>query len=107
MLAYLRLAFNPYDIKSFKRIINIPKRSIRQGTIDTILSLSMTHQISIPEAINLFLSSQKKSFLADRKEIVNFLHMCQNFQDNIENKVTKKKTSNVQNEFVNPMFLLD
>ncbi|GAA5811253.1 hypothetical protein MFLAVUS_004686 [Mucor flavus] len=86
MLAYLRLAFNPYDINSFKRIINIPKRNIRQGTIDMILSLSMTHHKSILEAINLFLNSQKKSFFADRKEIVKFLQLCQNFQDNIENK---------------------
>ncbi|KAI9246993.1 P-loop containing nucleoside triphosphate hydrolase protein [Helicostylum pulchrum] len=86
MLAYLRLAFDPYDVNSFKRIINIPKRNIRQDTIDMILSLSMTHQMSIPEAINLFLNSQKRSFFADRKEIVKFLHLCQSFQDKIENK---------------------
>lgn len=97
MLAYLRLAFDPYDVNSFKRIINIPKRNIRQDTIDMILSLSMTHQMSIPEAINLFLNSQKRSFFADRKEIVKFLHLCQSFQDKIENKVTKKKTFDVQN----------
>ncbi|KAI8048251.1 P-loop containing nucleoside triphosphate hydrolase protein [Thamnidium elegans] len=86
MLAYLRFAFDPYNINSFKRIINIPKRSIRQSTIDMILSLSMTNQISIPEAIHLFLNSQQNSFFADRKEIIKFLHLCQNFQDMIENK---------------------
>ncbi len=36
MLAYLRLALNPLDDVSFRRIVNVPSRGIGQGTLSAI-----------------------------------------------------------------------
>lgn len=37
LLAYLRLAENPFDVSSFSRVVNSPKRGIGPKTIDSVL----------------------------------------------------------------------
>lgn len=43
ILAYLKLLINPYDIVSFERVINIPKRGLGEGSISKIVDESRSH----------------------------------------------------------------
>ncbi|KAI9359000.1 P-loop containing nucleoside triphosphate hydrolase protein [Pilaira anomala] len=86
MLAYLKLSLNPFDLESFKRVINVPKRNIRVTTINTIQDLSMVHQVSVLDGIDLFLNGSNRFFLSDRKELTNFVGLCKEVRSKIEDK---------------------
>ena len=47
MLAYFRLAINPNDDQSMRRVINYPARGIGQTTIDKISVLAADNDVSI------------------------------------------------------------
>lgn len=51
LLAYFRLAINPNDDESLKRIINYPARGIGQTTLDKIMIAAMEHDISMWQVI--------------------------------------------------------
>lgn len=51
LLAYLRLISNPYDIVSFKRIINVPPRGIGDAALDKLEKYSFENNISIYETL--------------------------------------------------------
>jgi DNA helicase-2/ATP-dependent DNA helicase PcrA len=51
LLAYLRYSLNQQDEASFRRIINLPKRGIGDGTIDKIVVAANDHAISIWEVL--------------------------------------------------------
>ncbi|NOT36868.1 MAG: UvrD-helicase domain-containing protein [Saprospiraceae bacterium] len=51
LLAYLRLVINPKDNEAFKRIINYPKRGIGDTSIDKIIQIATSLNISYFEAI--------------------------------------------------------
>lgn len=51
LLAYLRYAMNQQDEASFRRIINLPKRGIGDGTVDKIVVAANDHGTSIWEII--------------------------------------------------------
>lgn len=46
ILAYLKMITNPYDMTSFERIVNFPKRGIGEATVKTILDLASFHGVS-------------------------------------------------------------
>ena len=52
MIAYFRLAVNPNDEESFKRVINYPARGIGQTTVTKILSAATEHEVSLWTVIN-------------------------------------------------------
>jgi len=51
LLAYLRFSMNQLDEASFRRIINLPKRGIGDGTVDKIVVAANDHGTSIWEII--------------------------------------------------------
>lgn len=51
LLAYFRLAINPNDDESLKRVINYPARGIGQTTLDKIMIAAMEHDISMWQVI--------------------------------------------------------
>ena len=52
VIAYFRLAVNPNDEESFKRVINYPSRGIGQTTVTKILSAATEHEVSLWTVIN-------------------------------------------------------
>ena len=52
VIAYFRLAVNPNDEESFKRVINYPARGIGQTTVTKILSAATEHEVSLWTVIN-------------------------------------------------------
>lgn len=52
LLAYFRLAINPHDEESLKRIINFPARGIGQTTIDKLIVAASDNDVSIWTAID-------------------------------------------------------
>lgn len=46
MMAYLKLAVNPDDEESFKRVVNVPARGIGKTTVDRLLSASRQKGVS-------------------------------------------------------------
>ncbi|MFP5471584.1 MAG: ATP-dependent helicase [Bacteroidia bacterium] len=52
LLAYFRLAANPNDEESLKRIINYPKRGIGDTTVDSMVLAATTHGASLWQVIN-------------------------------------------------------
>jgi DNA helicase-2/ATP-dependent DNA helicase PcrA len=51
LLAYLRYSLNQQDEASFRRIINLPKRGIGDGTIDKVVVAANDHAITIWEVL--------------------------------------------------------
>jgi DNA helicase-2/ATP-dependent DNA helicase PcrA len=51
MLAYLRYVVNPSDAVAFRRIVNVPRRSIGQQTLASLVEAANTAGISVGQAI--------------------------------------------------------
>lgn len=75
IIAYLRILVNPYDDISLKRIINVPKRGIGDGTINALQDYANTNGtsllMSIPE-VDVALRARKA--LDSFKELINDLN---------------------------------
>jgi DNA helicase-2/ATP-dependent DNA helicase PcrA len=52
MVAYLRLVLNPRDDASFRRVVNVPARSVGPGTLQRLEAFSMERGSSLWEAAN-------------------------------------------------------
>lgn len=51
IISYLKLIYNPNDSQSFRRIVNVPKRSIGETTIKNLQAIADTEDISLFEAV--------------------------------------------------------
>lgn len=51
VLAYLRILNNPFDEVSLRRIINVPKRSIGEATLEKLSQLALEQNLSIYDII--------------------------------------------------------
>lgn len=51
ILAYLKLAANPADIISFRRVINLPRRGVGEATLKKIEEYAATHNLPVLEAL--------------------------------------------------------
>jgi len=51
MMAYLRYIVNPSDAVAFRRIVNVPRRSIGQQTIASLVSAAATAGVSVGQTI--------------------------------------------------------
>ncbi|MHB9037354.1 MAG: DNA helicase PcrA [Armatimonadota bacterium] len=79
ILAYLRLAMNPYETVSLRRVINVPTRGIGQTSISRLEMFAITEEITLFEAIRRVeeaLDVPKKARAAIGKfgELIHHLH---------------------------------
>ncbi len=51
ILAYLRLAFNPHDLVSFRRVINVPRRGVGEKTMARLSEYAEQENLPILEAL--------------------------------------------------------
>lgn len=84
VIAYFRLAVNPNDEESFKRVINYPARGIGQTTVTKILSAATEHEVSLWTVIN----SPEQYELGVNKgtlmKIAAFREMISSFIENVQ-----------------------
>ena len=83
VVAYLRLVHNPYDTVSLRRIINVPKRSIGQKTVDGLFMWAT--QLGMPPytALQLLANPPEEGIQGPeppfgsgpRRALTSFLHM--------------------------------
>ncbi|MBQ3865889.1 MAG: UvrD-helicase domain-containing protein [Clostridia bacterium] len=52
VVAYLRLVANPADTVSLSRVINVPRRSIGQATVDKVISLAKEENVTAFEILS-------------------------------------------------------
>ena len=76
-LAYLRAIVNPADEVSLKRVLNVPKRGIGDGSITKLDQYAASYGISFSEALNSWpeagISGPAKKGLANFTELINQL----------------------------------
>lgn len=89
MVAYLRLAKNPDDDISLKRIINVPSRKIGAATVDTISAMAQREGTSI-------FASLKKNINEIKTSLVEFV--------DVMNDLIEQKDALPVDEFVNYVF---
>lgn len=89
VMAYVRLAVNPYDIEAFERVINTPKRGIGKKSIAKIREVANdenSDRINIIEACERAkLSGKAKQSLSD------FVSLIQSIRKSIEENVSPKQ----------------
>ncbi|NND08530.1 MAG: UvrD-helicase domain-containing protein [Saprospiraceae bacterium] len=78
LLAYLRIAVNPFDEEALVRIINYPKRGIGQTTIDRYLQYAAEQNISLWESLQVFKPKGRSL-----STVASFLKLVQGFQKKI------------------------
>lgn len=61
--AYLRLIYQPYDLVSFKRIANVPRRSLGEVSLSKFIEFHITNQTDLIESL---VSADKCSSLTPR-----------------------------------------
>lgn len=74
MVAYLRLILNPKDDEAFKRVVNFPKRGIGATSMEQIISVSRSRNLSLSESVKTLSAEQfnvRPSLLAKVTEFVN------------------------------------
>lgn len=86
ILAYYRLAINPYDEEALKRIINYPARGIGATTMQNLNISANTYEKSIWELINQLEDIDTKINSGTKKRLQEFASMINNFIINAKNK---------------------
>lgn len=79
IIAYLKIIANPLDSTSLRRIINVPKRSIGEATIQKLAEFSMLHNINLYDAM-LMVDNIGNLNDATKKKIKNFTSLIEDFK---------------------------
>lgn len=79
ILAYMRLALNPYETVSLRRVINVPTRGIGQTSISKLEMFAINEQITLYEAIRRAeeatdITKRTRTAIAKFGELVHHLH---------------------------------
>ena len=80
VLSYLRLIINPADEEALKRVINFPKRSIGQTTIDKLVVAANGYNRSIFEVMKHIDKTEVNVNSGTRTKLKNFVTMIESFQ---------------------------
>lgn len=84
VIAYFRLAVNPYDEEALKRIINYPARGIGNVTIKKISDAAILHQVSMWEIIGDLLRYNVNINSGTTRKLINFKTLIDSFQHKAE-----------------------
>lgn len=95
LLAYLRVISNPYDILSFKRIINVPPRGIGDTTIDRLEQFGFENNLTMYDV--LFKIDEIKDIKESQK---NSLVKFREFIKNLNEKKDKIKMQDLIKEII-------
>lgn len=79
IIAYLKLIYNPHDSQSFKRIVNVPKRSIGETTIKNLQAIADEQDISLFEAV-LVLDEVEGINSKTKEKLKKFAELIENFK---------------------------
>ncbi len=83
ILGYLRFSINHNDEQALKRIINLPKRGIGQGTISKMVVTAYENQMSLWEVlVNISKSGSGRSITS----ITDFVNLIKRFEIEIQKK---------------------
>lgn len=83
ILGYLRFSINHNDEQALKRIINLPKRGIGQGTINKMVVTAYENKLSLWEVLlNLSKSGSGRAI----SSIINFVNLIKRFEIEIQKK---------------------
>ena len=80
VLSYLRLVINPSDEEALKRIINFPKRSIGQTTVDKLVVAANGYDRTIFEVMKHIDQTEVNINSGTRNKLKNFVTMIERFQ---------------------------
>jgi ATP-dependent DNA helicase UvrD/PcrA len=80
MLAYLRYILNPADAVAFRRIINVPRRSIGQQTVNQLAAAATAANIPVGEAV---LDSEllKRAVPKKQRELERFAELIRDLRE--------------------------
>ncbi len=80
VLSYLRLVINPADEEALKRVINFPKRSIGQTTVDKLIVAANGYNRSIFEVMKHIDKTEVNVNAGTRGKLKDFVTMIESFQ---------------------------
>ncbi|WP_299336362.1 ATP-dependent helicase [uncultured Psychroserpens sp.] len=80
VLSYLRLVINPSDEEALKRVINFPKRSIGQTTVDKLVVAANSYNRSIFEVMKNIDKTEVNVNAGTRTKLKDFVTMIESFQ---------------------------
>jgi len=85
LLSYLRLAINPLDDESFKRVINYPKRGVGKTSLDKLVAFADENSTSIWQAALKLNESNIGLSTAVVKKMLAFVDMIYRFSEMVVN----------------------
>ncbi|WP_298895194.1 ATP-dependent helicase [uncultured Psychroserpens sp.] len=80
VLSYLRLVINPADEEALKRVINFPKRSIGQTTVDKLVVAANGYNRSIFEVMKHIDKTEVNVNAGTQTKLKDFVTMIESFQ---------------------------
>lgn len=81
ILAYLKLIYNNDDSQSFRRIVNVPKRSIGETTIKNLQEFADKHDVSLFGAVKLLELEPNELAPKVRHKLREFCELILRFKD--------------------------
>lgn len=83
IIAYLRLANNPHDTVSLRRVINVPQRGIGQRTVEDVVNWANELGISAYEALSRVVGEKAEGTFAarSRKTLIDFYAVLRGLVD--------------------------
>lgn len=114
ILAYLRVAANPFDSEAVMRIVNVPRRGIGEKTVQTLLEYAEREDVSLYDAVldcdrlslnagtkaklrafgeyirGLVIDSQAMGVAELTKKLIETSGMYEQYADNSDESVTKR-----------------
>ncbi len=86
LVAYFRLASNPQDEESFRRIVNYPKRGIGNTTIEAMVVAANEHEVSLMEVADAPHRFGAKISSGAARKLSEFITMINSFRAELDKK---------------------
>lgn len=88
ILSYMNFAYNPKDLLSFSRIVNVPKRGIGDATLKKIIRKNETDRTDLLQTIMDIGGSKARSFGAKiKKSLLELGSICSTIKEMMTKQV--------------------